>query len=736
MVSFFGLRFGGDKKKLQDKQKEAEKSAKKWKKGQKESFGSDQSFGNDICAPQRPPSRPGTGHSIRSTMLFRAPFANAQATSSMVDLAPPSVRRPSAASLRQASSSSNLKGKRPVISGPIGPPVSLPLDGHFSVPGTPTRPGTANSMKKDWVNPLDVHFGKGDRDAPQRPHTSAGPTAKRPPRHSDFDIGSQGDEKSRVMASVGPNGYPSPPPSIKSEDPDPLIRVSTEPKSTKPTALSALRRVNTAEPNLQLATNEGGLESPVVRNALAKRDTMSFHSPRRRSISKQTNDSASARRVIKNRTDEEKAEIKKRRQTEGFEGNFSAFNFGAPAVDTSIPLPTERPISPTNTSDRTESPIDRQRLSSPFSDRQADRPVDRKNARERGMSEAMTIEAAVDQDDGLSMTESSDSLFPQPPAHEAKRSDNTLSLTPSIESLTKPARPRGDSDTRGPNTPTALRAPPPISARPSICSVHSSDSARLVKEAPPPKLNPDRRSQSPLRSKAAMEGDFPFHQGLPRGRKPGSIGSIASPTSELFDHAPPPTLHANGRSQSPLRARQPAEGDFPVNKGLPRGRRPGPGSPAIAPVPASTTAAPPRPPREDEGLTVTPAWAERAEKHLSALPAPLTPAVSRASHLDSDISPWASKEGGAPFLAAPRLPSPTFSSLEESLSENLAKTFDDYPSEDHVAKPLISPTLSEFGPFTGRGHKGSSKASPYHAASLQREHTQREREVSYRGGIL
>ncbi|KAI6781912.1 uncharacterized protein J7T54_005122 [Emericellopsis cladophorae] len=657
MVSFFGLRFGGDKKKLQDKQKEAEKSAKKWKKGQKESFGSDQSFGNDIAAPQRPSSRPGTGHSIRSTMLFRAPFANAQATSSMVDLAPPSVRQPS----------------------------------------------TANSMKKDWANPLGLHFGKGDKDAPQRPHTSAGPTAKRPPRHSDFDVGSQGYEKSRGMASVGPNGYPSPPPSIKSEDPDPLSRVSTEPKGAKPTALSALRRVNTAEPNLQLATNEGGLESPVVLNALAKRDTMSFHSPRRRSISKQSNDNISMRRVTKSRTDEEKAEIKKRRQTEGFEGNFSAFNFGAPAVDTSIPLPTERPISPTNTSDRTESPIDRQRLSSPFSDRPADRPLDRKNARERGMSEAMTIEGAVDQDDGLSMTESNDSIFPQPPAHEAKRSDSTLSLTPSIESLTKPARPRGDSDTRGPSTPTALRAPPPMSARPSICSVHSSDSARLVKEAPPPKLNPDRRSPSPLRSKAAIEGDFPVHQGLPRGRKPGSISSIASPTSELFDHAPPPTLHANGRSQSPLRARQPAEGDFPVNKGLPRGRRPGPGSPPIAPapVPVPAMAAPPRPPREDEGVTLTPAWAERAEKHLSAMPAPLTPALSRASHLDSDISPWASKEGGAPFLAAPRLPSPTFSSLEESLSENLAKTFDDPPSEEHVARPLISPTLSEFGVRVG-----------------------------------
>lgn len=684
------------------KQKEAEKSAKKWRKSDKESFGSDESFGHNLARPQRPPSRPGTAGSFRNTMLFRSPFANTEATSSMVDLAPPSARRPSASSLRQASSSSNLRSGKLKISAPIGPPQTLPMEGGPNsplTPATPPRPGTSSSMKKDWVNPLDVHFGK-DMSA-MRPHTSAGPSAaKSPLTQFDFDIGpdSKGNFDSKAESSVGPNGYPSPPPSVKGDEQG-LTRVSTEPKlsySAKPPAPSSLRRVNTAEqtrlPSPAVSDELKAAEGPVIRNVIAKRETMTFHSPRRRSFSKQI-DEQTTKRDLKKRTEEEKAEIKKRRQTEGFEGNFSAFNFGGPVVDTSVPLPTERAISPMSTGDSNESPIDPK--------------ADRKSARERGMSEAMTIETVnqeqKEETDNRSTMASSIDVIPRPLTQEIRRTgpqapaSHTPSLTPSVDSLTKPTRPRVDSDTRCPGTPTALRAPPPVGDRPSIRSQSSHDSQWSFKleQAPPPKLNVDRGPESPLRAHPPSNSP---KEAPARPQRPDSPGSRRGRSPERFDDAPPPKLNPDRRSQSPLRARQPAEGLFPTSKGLPRGRKPGPGAPPIQPASFYGNAPPPRPPRENQGVTSDPSWAERAEKHMSAIPAPLTPSMQTSFH-DDDLHPWAVKKNdGPPSLAPPRLPSPTFSSLEESLSENILKTFDTAPSpEPNHGKPLISPVLSEFG---------------------------------------
>lgn len=90
---------------------------------------------------------------------------------------------------------------------------------------------------------------------------------------------------------------------------------------------------------------------------------------------------------------------------------------------------------------------------------------------------------------------------------------------------------------------------------------------------------------------------------------------------------------------------------------------------------------------------------------MSAIPAPLTPSM-QTSFNDADLHPWAAKNNsGAPSLAPPRLPSPTFSSLEESLADNILKTFDSAPSPEPThGKPLISPVLSEFGVRLGDGH--------------------------------
>lgn len=637
-------------------------------------------------------------------MLFRAPFANSAATSSMVDLAPPSPRRPSIASLRQSASSSHLKGGRPNISGPIGPPLHL-LGADASQIAALARPGTAGSMKKDVLSPLDVQFGMDISS--MRPHTSAGGSAFKSPLSQDnFDIGHSekgGSISNKGEGFVGPNGCPSPPPSVKSVEQG-LTRVNTDPRLSKGPAPSSLRRVNTADHNglPSPAVSEDRLETPVTRTMQARRDTMTFHSPRRRSFNKQV-DEGVTRRQLRERTEQEKAEIKKRRQTEGFEGNFSAFNFGGPIIDASTPMPADMPISPTTIGQQDIFP-DGRRGSSPA--------VEKKSARERGMSEPMTADAmdcGEKADQGSRAGQPDSASIPWPSINsaenDARRGHNAA---PSLDSFPKPARPRVDSDTRCPDTPTALRAPPPVTDRATIRSSQSSQGGQSERfdEAPPPTVNPDRRSQSPLRSKQPIGGDFPVTKGLPRGRRPSSHGSQRGRSPERFEGAPPPALNPDRRSQSSLRGRQPIEGSFLTTKGLPRGRRPGTGPAPIAPVPHGNGAPPPRPPRDSEAATTRPGWATRSDKHMSAVPAPLSPVASKPSFLDHELIAPAAKTSAAPSLGPPRLPSPTFSSLEESMSENFAKAFD-FTTPDPPAprpdKPLISPVLSEFGMRIGNG---------------------------------
>ena len=290
--------------------------------------------------------------------------------------------------------------------------------------------------------------------------------------------------------------------------------------------------------------------------------------------------------------------------------------------------------------------------------------------------------------------------------------DDTVSLfslqhsqqAPSIDSQSQPVRPRVDSDTY-PATTNPLMASPPLTdgnaARP--LNSHSAQSSFKLEDAPPPRINPDRRPSSPLTSRSQLEGDFPVTKGLPRGRqRTASPSSQRGRSPERFDEAPPPTLNPERRSQSPLSARQPIAGDFPTSKGLPRGRRPGPGTPPIAPAPVYANVPPPRPARESEGVTALPGWADRSEKHMSAMVAPLLP----LNTAEADSNTWAVSKpsSGAPSLAPPRLPSPTFSSLEESLSENLSKTFDlSSSAQQDYQKPMISPVLSEFGPRRADG---------------------------------
>lgn len=601
----------------------------------------------------------------------------------MVDLGLASTRKAAPASLKDLPPG-RLVGGRAHISGPIGPPVSVPMEG-FDTSNFPSlaRPSTSASMKKEWASPLDKEVSSDSR--PSTPKEASLRDGRSPLAQSTsaMDLRSlqlQGKKKADTSTSI--NGYPSPPSSIKNEERG-LSPAAAEPKNmNRPNAPSALRRVNTAEP-LTLPSpadsSDERFDAASIRSAMAKRDTMTFHSPRRKSFAKQMDDRRTEGEKLP-RTAAEKEEIKRKRQTEGFEGNFSAFNFGRSApADSSIPLPADAQSLRKASSDRAESPVDVARPSPSLEEK--------KDAKSRGMTESISSHGSGGHEGKEDAKPTLQPLqkppptgaLPRPPTRTRQDSQSTLmdsrhiQNTPSLDSLRGPQRPRVDSDTRSPGTPTALRAPPPAFG--------------------------DRADLRSLRSRS----------------------STNSQKSDDLADAPPPALNHERRSQSPM-ARPPIAGDFPLVKGLPRGRRPGP-PPPISVIPQNGEA-PPRPPRTGDP-TANPGWPDRNEKHNSAIPAPLSPLRDEAPRIspvrphrpvDEDFSDWLSSAG------APRLPSPTFYSLEKSISsssENLAKTFElasntpAPPPLREMSKPLISPVLGEFALRNGDGT--SSPASRINA---------------------
>ncbi|OIW31380.1 hypothetical protein CONLIGDRAFT_669152 [Coniochaeta ligniaria NRRL 30616] len=229
MVSFFGLKFGSDKKyaptcplildlpppnqllcRKSDKGKAAEKTPaktpaktseaapaqngpKKWDQNQ---MGEGQFFGTSVgnrtvvngSIRSVNMSRPGTASSSRISPYNHN--THALAASSMYDLSNVShVRQSSSNSLKPAASDTNLRTKFNNAS-----MTNLKVPG----PGFGSRPGTPGGGKaKAWVNPLDVHFG---RSTP-----SALPTAPRSPL-AQYEIGADDDgENSSVFGDKAEN---------------------------------------------------------------------------------------------------------------------------------------------------------------------------------------------------------------------------------------------------------------------------------------------------------------------------------------------------------------------------------------------------------------------------------------------------------------------------------------------------------------------------------------------------
>lgn len=581
-------------------------------------------------------------------------------TSSLVDLEPPK-RRPSVGSLRHVSSDLHL-----------GPVAALPaaLGGSGIRPGNPNRP--AASRNAEWVNPLDVHFGKDQTS--QRPGPAAAVAATvpavavTPPSNVGQTDGAHGRvEPSKpttataaaaaaaaaATASGYPapshaqnsaeetvilNGHPSPPASHRYSDAAASSSLNDDTSGIYPSAgefkanaSGALTQsdVPEMEPLPSPATSVRGTseertEGPVVRNVPVRRDTLAFHQPRRPSCALEFEEGHRRATTM-------------HLSTERFSGNFADFDFGETVTKTA---------SNTTVGEETTclEHVMTSRLSRGSSNDGQVKPnkrlsswsVSGPHAGEReGSASPAPTQASEDQTSNSALIDQ----LPQPPGESAR------------------FRPRQGFQSRF-GSASSCRAPPP---RP----------LRSLAFAPPlDGLEPSTRSPDGSPTDLSSDGR---HKGLDETRAwPGQ------------------RLPCSPFSKPPLR------GDFPVSKGLPRGRRlEPPQTPQTSPAPTPDVA-------PDSGVLSFPAWLDfdRSKPRRSAMPAPLTPNRACASF------------GGSPGLSTPTsatalMPSPTLPSLETSLSGSSNNTFG--PANGHEP-PGSAATVGEFPSIDGRSRSSAGNS--------------------------
>lgn len=460
-------------------------------------------------------------------------------TSSMVDLAPP-TKRTSFGSLRHPASDMNLRST-----------AALPhaLGGNGLRPGTPSRPAGA---KAEWVNPLAVHFCKDPSSS--RPGTSSGPNyaatpALHPPASpqnflGQFDLGqSAGGEENQTNETndkvethkseepfTGQNGYPSPPQSEKDSEsafspispPHPPKTESNRPSSSRRNAPSALRNVDlnavgslpSPAPSVQ-RVSEDKPDGPIIRNVPARRDTLAFHQPLRRSFGMEFEGPNRSTSIPQPK--------------EGFSGNFADFDFGE--IVAKVPS--------------TESQRENTSLQA------VDQNPSAEEGREVANSIAESYESTTTNQEG-----SRRSSVP------TRASEDQVGNSFLIDQLPRPPQ---DSVWR----PTG---PPPAAAGARLAYgavSHISptqgfqsrfDSRTTTRAAPPRPLRP----MEPL----ASAGHTGFGPQSPFGPPPDDTQSY---TRDIRPPPRPSTSTSNAPS-SPFS--RPMQGDFPSTRGLPRGRRP------------------------------------------------------------------------------------------------------------------------------------------------------------------
>ncbi|KJZ75188.1 hypothetical protein HIM_05382 [Hirsutella minnesotensis 3608] len=302
MVSFFGLRFKGDKKRSQKKE-----PAQKWDTADRQDFSQGQYHGNNLARPSTavPASlRPGTSCSARPTQAWAGVYDDLGVTNSMADLAPPVM------GLRHNASEANLRSL--IASRDPRPSLTLPagMGGVGGAAGIDARSasamnlGASNSQTSARENPLQIHHAT---DVPNvRPgtvmSTRAASAAKNPLARSETEGDVLVDALSAKKfkgSEMGRTGYPSPPQSDGNSD----------------------RCYSPYHPSIGRVTPESAAPSPTAishdqtRPDMARQDTStgSYRQTRRRSLTREHSNSES---------------MSKKQPAEGFVGNFADFDFG------------------------------------------------------------------------------------------------------------------------------------------------------------------------------------------------------------------------------------------------------------------------------------------------------------------------------------------------------------------------------------------------------------------------
>ncbi|KAJ6781725.1 hypothetical protein PWT90_05222 [Aphanocladium album] len=643
MVSFFGLKFGGDKKKGQTKSND-KKGQEDWKNVDQRELARGEFYGTSRQTEHL--DRPGTSYSTKGPTNWRQTFKGFGANSSMVDLSSP-MRKESVSSLRYQASDASMRNPW-MNSSTANLRLPSALGGSGPRVGTPERPSTASGRTKEWINPLDVHFCKDPTGAPPSLNNNSDGPARSPLSlqfgvdvNDDNSVKPTSPSKGKIQTAKTEttlnNGYPSPPQSVSNAEQTLSPSASDFSISIKPNGdPSSLPSPATSAPR----TSEDRWEAPVIRNVLAKRDTTTFHSPRRRSFT----------------MDLEKQELeklRKQRQTEGFAGSFADFDFGEIVTkQASIEQFPEPPMG-INTSPRGE----------PFPSL-TDKPMP---------------------------TSKSDNFFTSPTAAAPKRPERRTSNSEVDARLMSKMN---NSPELG-SSPFQLALPAPVDApRPATSygriggppsaatGAHPGNNGPATTFEPPPRLGFRARLGSDASSRRKAGPPKPLQTGLSQHSiKPKNAATLVqndepSPKSPLPPSSSASQLPATDDAKPSLDIKSPKsphtkgklEGDFPVTKGLPRGRQP-----------------PRRPPRSDEAPSPErpdfslPNWGtiDPAEPRHSAMPPPLAmgglPRPSTSSAMDLS------------------LPSPSFASLELSISssgESLAQAF-----EEALGKTSLSPGL-------------------------------------------
>ncbi|KAM3562161.1 hypothetical protein MY1884_001975 [Beauveria asiatica] len=645
MVSFFGLKFGGDKKK--GLAKSSDKSPQDdWKGTKQRELAQDQFYGT--AQQNKYPGRSGTSYSTKGPANWRQTFKGLGANSSMVDLSRP-TRKESVSSLRYQSSEVNFRNPW-MNSSAANLPLPSALGGSGQRLGTSERPSTAGGRAKEWVNPLDVHFCK-DTGAPNSsPNPVEGPVksplAVQVGANDDDMVKPSSPSKDKTLLVSGgtilKNGYPSPPQSVNNADQTLSPSVSDLSTTGKPNGDPS--HLPSPSPSTS-RTSEDRWEAPDARNVFAKRDTSIFHSPRRRSFTIDLEE-------------QELERLRKQRQTEGFAGSFADFDFGevvtkqASIEQSSEPLPAC--LNANTEAESSQSFPEKQLPTSKSDNVLASSTHTALNRLERRLSNSrMDTRAMRDMHSPPSLSATA-FQFPQPAPVEAPK----IAAVRPTTIHGRVGAPMAAAGAHPGNGPVATFDPPP---RLGFRARLGSDASSRRKASPPKPLKTSA-SQPRLLHKSASS---PV-----RDEEPSPKASF-SPTSNVDRQSP-----SSDESKRSLDIKSPKspftkpvlEGDFPMTNGLPRGRQP-----------------PRRPLRSDEASSPErpnfslPDWGlcGPTEPRHSAIPPPLVtsglprPSISSAT----DVS----------------LPSPSFGSLELCISnsgESLTQAF-----EDALGKTELSPGL-------------------------------------------